>query len=115
MMTWISGGNLILDGKPTLRRNIYARYYRGGTALDRRYDADNLHITPAFNIDHMQFQPSRLIPGSEQAGGEALKDQYPSEEMLRKVDEVIEKGKNMDFAYYYISDEPECVACPQYT
>ena len=28
-VSWISKGNLVIDGKPVLRRNMYAQYYRG--------------------------------------------------------------------------------------
>ncbi len=108
MMTWISGGNLIVDGKPTMQRNMFATFYRGGTALDRKFVADNFYDTKALDNHNPHLQPARLIPGSEAGSGESLKDQYPSEEMLRKVDEIIEKNKDRDFCYYYISDEPEC-------
>ena len=108
LMTWVSGGNVVVNGKPTLRRNIYARYWRGGTAFDRRYNADDLHETHEFYTGNIHLQPQVLLPGSEKAGGESLKDQYPSAEMLSKVDAVIEKNKDKDFASYYISDEPEC-------
>jgi len=107
MMTWISGGNLIVNGKPTLRRDMYARYYRVGTAFKRRYDADNLHET-WLESQSPCMHASDLVRGSEGAGGEATKDGMPSEEMLRKVDEIIEKNKDKDFAYYYLTDEPEC-------
>jgi len=108
MMTWISGGNLIVNGKPTLQRNMFATYYRGGTALDRKFAADKFYDTKALDNGNPHLQPARLIAGSEEGSGEALKDQMPSEEMFRKVDEVIERNKNRDFCYYYISDEPEC-------
>ena len=108
-MTWISGGNLIVNGKPILRRNMYARTYRVGTAFDRRYTADNLYETEEFaETGLIHIQPQILLPGSEASGGEATRDQMPSEEMLRKVDEVVEKHKNTDMYAYYISDEPEC-------
>ena len=107
-MVWISGGNLVVNGKPILRRNMYATHYRIGEAFKRRYDADDLHETPEFAEPVVHLQPSVLLKGSEGANGEATKDAMPSEEMLRKVDEVLEKNKNRDFAYYYISDEPEC-------
>ncbi len=106
-MTWISGGNLVKDGKPVLRRNMYAQLWMGGTAFDRKYNADDLHETKEF-FGNVHTEPRNLFPESERAGGEALKDQYPSEEMLRRVDEVIEKYKDKDFTSYYISDEPEC-------
>jgi len=106
-MAWISGGNLIVNGKPVLRRNMYARYYRVGEAFKRRFDADDLHETMEI-VDHIQMQPSVLLKGSEGAGGEATKDQLPSEEMFRKVDEVIAQNQGRDFVYYYLSDEPEC-------
>jgi len=107
-MVWISGGNLIVNGKPTLRRNMYGCYYRIGEAFKRRYNADNLHETLLFRDPMVKIQPDDLIRGTEGAGGEATKDQMPSEEMLRRVDQVIESNKDRDFAYYYISDEPEC-------
>ena len=107
MMTWISGGNLIVNGKPTLRRDMYARYYRGGVAFNRRYDADDLHET-FLGGQKGQLEPRGLMPKSEGAGGEATKDQMPTEEMLKLVDATLEANKDRDFAYYYISDEPEC-------
>ena len=107
MMTWISGGNLVVNGKPTLRRDMYARYYRVGTAFQRRYKADDLHET-WLGANEPFMHAADLVKGSERMGGEATLDQYPSEEMLRKVDEIIEKNKDRDFAYYYLSDEPEC-------
>ncbi len=108
-MAWISGGNLVINGRPTLRRNMYARYYKIGEAFKKRYDADNLHETiENFPEPAIRIQPTDLIKGSEGASGEAVKDQMPSEEMFRKLDAVIEANKNRDFVYYYLSDEPEC-------
>ena len=106
-MTWISGGNLILNGKPVLRRNIYALSYRGGTALERKFHGQEMYDTKLFR-KYFHVQPDILIRGSEDAGGESTKDAKPSEEMYRKLDAVIEKHKDEDFGYYYISDEPEC-------
>ena len=107
MMTWISGGNLIVNGKPVLRRDMYARDYRTGTAFQRRYHADDLHET-FLGSQGPCMHASDLIRGSEMAGGEATQDRMPSDEMLRKVDEILEANKDRNFAYYYISDEPEC-------
>jgi len=108
MMTWISGGNLIVNGKPVLRRNMYAEYYAGGEAFKRKYDADNLHITKEICGQLGWLEPGRLIKGSEGASGEAAKDARPTPEMLRLIDETLEKNKDRDFAYYYLTDEPEC-------
>ena len=108
MMSWISGGNLIVNGKPVLRRNLYGPHYRGGTAFDRRYDADDLHETKFVISQTNWIQPCELVKGSESSGGEATKDQMPSEEMMRAVDARIESNKDNDFVYYYPSDEPEC-------
>lgn len=108
MMTWISGGNLIVNGKPTLRRNMYAEYYMGGEAFKRKYDADDLHQTLELVRQEGWLEPARVIKGAEAPGGEAIKDAPPSEEMLACVDKVIEANKNKDFAYYYLTDEPEC-------
>lgn len=108
MMTWISGGNLIVNGKAVLRRNMYSQYYCGGEAFKRKYDADDLHQTKEIHQQYGNLEPGQLIKGAEGADGEAAKDAKPTEEMLRKVDEVLEYNKDKDFAFYYISDEPEC-------
>jgi len=106
-MSWISAGNLVVDGKPVLRRDMYARTYRIGTAFQRKYDADDLHET-WFGSQKGGLEPRILMPKSEQPGGEATKDGKPSEEMMALVDEVLEANKDQDFTYYYLSDEPEC-------
>ena len=108
MMTWISGGNLIVNGAPVLRRNMYAEYYCGGEAFKRKYDADNLHQTEGLCGQFGSLEPGHLIKDAEAPGGEATKDAKPTEEMLRKIDEVLEYNRDKDFAFYYISDEPEC-------
>lgn len=107
-MAWISGGNLVVNGKPVLRRNLYGPHYRGGTAFDRRYDADDLHETKYIIAQTDWIQPGELIRGAEATGGEATLDQKPSPEMLKAIDERIEKNKDNNFVYYYPSDEPEC-------
>ncbi len=106
-MTWISKGNLVANGKPVLRRNTYGWDYRNGEAFQRRYKADDLHETMLFR-PLIHLGPCWLVRGSEGAGGEATKDQMPSEEMFRQIDRVIEAHKDEDFGYYYLSDEPEC-------
>ena len=107
-MTWISGGNLIVNGKAVLRRNMYSEYYCGGEAFKRRYDADDLHQTKGICQQYGYLEPGLLIKGAEGPGGEASKDAKPTEEMLRLIDEVLEYNKDKDFGFYYISDEPEC-------
>ena len=106
-MAWISGGNLIVDGKPVLRRNMYAEYYHGGEAFKLRYDADNLHQTKEIKSTRF-ITPGRLMKGADAPGGEATKDQIPSDEMYRRVSEVIEDYRDRDFVFYYLDDEPEC-------
>ncbi len=105
-MAWISGGNLVVDGKPTLRRNMYADYFMGGEAFKRRYGADNLHVTKGFGSRNLE--PGRLLQGCETTGSEATLDQKPSDEMYRRVAKVVESAKDTDFVYYYLCDEPEC-------
>ena len=106
-MSWISGGNLVVDGKSVLRRDMYARTYRVGTAFQRKYDADDLHET-WFGSQNGGLEPRILMPKSEQPGGEATRDGKPSEEMMALIDKVLEDNKDRDFTYYYLSDEPEC-------
>ena len=108
MMTWISGGNLIVNGEPVLRRNMYAEYYMGGEAFKRKYDADNLYMTKEIRGQSKHMEPGRLIKGVEAPGGEATLDKKPTPEMLAIIDKIMDDDKDRDFAFYYISDEPEC-------
>ena len=107
-MSWISGGNLIVNGEAVLRRNMYAEYYAGGEAFKQKYDADNLHQTKHICRQAEHMEPGRLIKGCEAPGGEAATHGKPSEEMLRLVNAIMDANKDKDFTYYYISDEPEC-------
>lgn len=110
MMSWISGGRMMVDGRAILRRNVTAAFYKGGEAFDRRFREDDLHET--IETRHTCFtQPRWLIPGAEtfnaSSAGEATKDQDPSEEMLQKLDALIEEYKSEDFVLNYTADEPE--------
>ena len=107
-MSWISGGNLIVNGKPTLRRNMYAPHYHMGEALERKYATDNLHMTKEVSGCRGFITPGRLMKGADASGGEATKDQMPSEEMFRRFKKVLDDNKDRDFVYYYLDDEPEC-------
>ena len=106
-MAWISKGNLIVDGKPVLRRNLYATYYLGGAAFKEKYERD----LPTFGVTTEvtaggTLEPGRVISGLERK--EAILDVYPCKEYLEKLDRKIEESKDKDFVYWYISDEPEC-------
>lgn len=107
-MSWISGGNLIVDGKPVLRRNMYAEYYHGGEAFKVKYDADNLHQTLNVCGQRGFITPGRLMKGADAPGGEATKDKVPCDEMYKLVSGIIEANRGRDFVYYYLDDEPEC-------
>lgn len=107
-MSWISGGNLIVNGKPTLRRNMYAPHYHMGEALERKYATDNLYMTKEVTGCRGFITPGRLMKGADAPGGEATKDQMPSEEMFRRFKKVLDDNKDRDFVYYYLDDEPEC-------
>ena len=108
MMSWISGGRVIVDGKPVFPRTFTAVGWHGGKAQQKCYDEDNLHETrqithqdgrldPDWNLKHLGFSPA-----------EANLDEKPREEIFRRIDEIIELHKDKDFTYYYLSDEPEC-------
>ncbi len=107
-MTWISGGNLIVNGKAVLRRNFYGAYDRGGACFDAKYSGDDLCETRQFRVQMGDLMPLVMISGSENVGGEALQDAMPSDEMLRKIDAIVEANKDYSFTHYYIEDEPEC-------
>ena len=105
-MTWIENGNLVFDGKPVFRRNMYAEYYRGGEAFKRRYDADDLGQTREIRRI-ATLEPNRVIKGLERK--EATKDIKPCDEYFTLLDRILAQGVDSpDGSYYYISDEPEC-------
>lgn len=105
-MSWISQGRLVVDGKPVLRRGIYAKGYMGGKAFAEKFDSDKrLYMTPEVSQGGT-LEPGRVIKGLE--AREARKDIVPCKEYFDKIDAMIEASKEKDFAYWYISDEPEC-------
>ena len=106
-MAWISGGNLIVDGEPLLARWMYAAGYRGGEALRRKYNADNLHETRQVEIS-TSIHPVDHLPACGLPIAEQREDKVPSKALLDRLEKVIEYNKDKDFVYYYIADEPEC-------
>ncbi len=107
-MTWVSGGNIICDGEPVIPRKMYGVGWRGGKAFNDLYEAEPQYNTPKFKRQgHYHMSANQLVKGSEASGGEATMDGMPSEEMLQKIDMVLEANKNDDFAFYYLNDEPD--------
>ena len=106
-MVWIEDGHLVVDGKPVLRRNLYAEFYKGGRKFDAKYrrELSEFHTTPAF-ARYVDIQPDRLVPGLERK--EAIRDVRPSPAYFAKLDEAMKKYADTDFGYYYLIDEPEC-------
>ena len=105
-VSWIENGNLVVDGKPVLRRNMYAEYYMGGEVFKKKYDADDLHQTKDLR-QIATLEPARLVKGIEPK--EAIRDVKPCPELFAELDKRIEKGlKESAGVYYYICDEPEC-------
>ncbi len=102
-ISWIENGNLVVDGKPVLRRNMYAEGYMGGQAFKEKYEADNLYMTK--DIKGVSVG-TEWVKGLETK--ECRKDVYPSKEYLDVLDKAIEKAKERNAVYYYMSDEPEC-------
>lgn len=102
-LSWVENGNLVIDGKPVFRRNFYAPKHAVSKSFEARFVADGFHLTPEVTSGGT-FEPHKLL-GRED---EARRDAPPSPAMLSKIDEVLDKAKGRDFAYYYISDEPEC-------
>ena len=106
-MAWIADGNLVIDGRPTLRRNIYADNWMQGACFSERYKADvaNFWKTPEAG-GTVGLEMDRMIRGLERKEG--VRDVKPCAEYLKKIDEEMAKWKDKDFTAYYISDEPEC-------
>lgn len=105
-MVWVENGNLVVNGRKVLRRNVYAVGYRGGTKLDEafRREKDAFHLTPEF-ASKVSVEPELLMPGLE--AREAKKDVRPCAAYFEKLDAVIERNRGRDFGAYYLCDEPE--------
>ncbi len=104
-MTWISGGNLIVNGEPMIRREVYAPYYHASVRGADKYRNDNLHETR--NIRHVEGIQVDGYPGAGAVGNETTMDVMPSDAIKERIDRYIEAHKNEDYGYYYLSDEPE--------
>lgn len=109
MMTWVSGGNLIVNGEPTFRRDFYAPMFGASAAWADVYTndvANGMHLTRDICRGGW-LEPMRLMGGRAFEAKEVKKDIYPCREYLEKVDRIIESLKDKEFGYYYISDEPD--------
>lgn len=104
--SWVEDGHLVLDGKPIMRRNMYAMGYQCSKAFMDLVKSDNIFDTPDFTGCGIEF--GRLVPGSE--AREGRKHQKPSQEVFDAIAKKMDSMKDKDFAYYYLCDEPECRA-----
>ena len=104
-MSWIENGNLVVDGKPVVRRNIYAEGFMGGKKFDAKYRADDFHLTRNVgcigNLDLAGFAKDLKYT-------EAKRDQKPSQRVYDELDKFLAKAETSEGCYYYICDEPEC-------
>jgi len=109
MMTWVSGGNLVVDGKPVFARYMFAPTYRGGVVFSEKHRADNYYETRDI-VQQSGWTQAEVILSRElgRSDAEVKKDVMPSEDVLRYLDARIEANKNKDFGFYYLFDEPEC-------
>jgi len=108
MMAWVSGGNIVIDGEPVLPRNMFAPGYLGSKILAQRYATENFHETRHVARQSGWMRATVFLRQLGLSTGEAFQDVMPNEAVLREFDKQIEANKDRDFAYYYISDEPEC-------
>ena len=108
MMSWISNGHLVVNGKPVFPRTMSAEYWNGGEAFKRKYDADNLYLTREIIPQERHVQPDRILKSLGFPQAELTRDEKPRKELFDALDELIEYHKDKDFAYYYLADEPEC-------
>lgn len=108
-MSWVSGGNLIIDGKPTLVRKMFSPNYRGGQYCINRYANENFHETERFGSQSGFVAPDPVLARIlKMPKTEIFEDVMPCKEMLAYYDKLIEDNKDRDFVYYYLADEPEC-------
>ena len=102
-MAWIENGCVVVDGKPTLRRNIYAQGYKQGTRFMERFraEAETFRLTT-------EFSTGSIAMSAEQERNEGMQDRPLGEARKRELDKYLASMKDRDFVAYYIADEPEC-------
>ncbi|MBQ3529386.1 MAG: hypothetical protein IJA47_02710 [Oscillospiraceae bacterium] len=109
MMTWISGGNLIVNGEPRLARTLYSPGFRCSKVFMDRYWVENYHENREIKHSTGFASPRPVLKRVLKLPIlEVFADGMPCDELLRYYDAIIEAHKDKDFAYYYLSDEPEC-------
>ena len=109
MMTWVSGGNLIVNGKPVLSRAMFSYPYRGSRVNCDQYMADNFHETREIIKQTGFATPDPVLARVlKMPKAEIFEDRMPSRELLDYYDKLIDEHKDKDFAFYYLADEPEC-------
>ena len=109
-MVWIENGCLMVNGKPTIRRNIYACYYSIGRNQQRRFDAekDTFAMTPVLG-NAVTLEYGRIMKdGFKNEGRECARDGKPDPAYLQRVKEICESRRDTNFGCYYLADEPEC-------
>ena len=108
-MSWISGGNLVINGEPVQARIMFSPGYRCGTAFHEIYKQENYHETRQVKGGGGIVRPrvilTRILKISK---AEVFEDRMPCDALLRHLDTVVEESKDKDFVSYYLSDEPEC-------
>ena len=111
MMTWISGGNLMVNGEAVLSRLLYSPGHRCSKVFMDRYWEENYHETRQIKKnDGFACPRPALSRNLKMPILEVFEDGMPCDELLRYYDAMIEAHKDKDFAYYYLSDEPECAS-----
>lgn len=108
MMSWISNGHFVINGKPVFPRTMSAVGWHGGQALKKKYEADNLHETRYVDCQKGHMNPDFLLRDLGLPRSDSAKDEKPCPEIYAVMDRFIEENKNKDIAYYFLCDEPEC-------
>ncbi|MBQ3529389.1 MAG: hypothetical protein IJA47_02725 [Oscillospiraceae bacterium] len=108
-MAWISGGNLVIDGKPVLIRKMFSPNYRGGTYCTNQYVNGNFYQTQnLYGQQGTMMVDPVLTQILKMPKTEIFQDAMPSEKVLEYYDKLVDNNKDRDFVYYYLADEPEC-------
>ena len=106
-MAWISNGNLVINGKATLRRDLYAQGYHTGEQLMRKLETEEFATLTRVGGARGELNPLWIF---KQAGvsEDVTQDIVPCDAVFQAIDKIIEANKDRDFVYYYMIDEPEC-------
>ena len=113
-IAWIDDTKFYVDGKPIVLRSFYGAStptkhptYMCSNLMETRYKPASKKMA-CQDFEAFRYSVQLLDKDKTTEAKEALKDQEPSKEVYDWYRMKIEKGRDLNFICYYLSDEPEC-------